>query len=376
MRIVSHILAALLVTLAAAREARACGGFFCNTPTPVDQTAEQIIFADENGKGATYVQIKFTGRADDFGWIVPVTQVPEKVETSDLAIFTELQQLTGPIFSMAASGRGASCSGGGCASETVAMADKGAVDPGVIELGGGTVGPYEWVAVTSTRADDLLKWLADRRYNVSDDAKDVVQAYLDEGAKFVALKLILTDGVDVSNLTPVKFTFPKFEPCVPLRLTRVSARPDMGVLVYVLGETRAQPERYSHVEVDFSQVVFDFTGPDGTNYRRLLGEAIDKAGGRAFTTEYAGKVSALLPKATGDATRRVLMSGRYLTRLYGVVSPEEMTIDPIFAFAEPGKLPDVANTHTVGTTALEGSVPGYVWPLLAGLTLRRRKARR
>lgn len=92
------LLAACLATTLAAREARACDGFFCNSPTPVDRTAEQIILATEGDKGATYVQLRFTGSAPDFGWIVPATPVPGKVETSDIAVFDELQQPTAPEF--------------------------------------------------------------------------------------------------------------------------------------------------------------------------------------------------------------------------------------------------------------------------------------
>jgi hypothetical protein len=362
-----------------ARDARACGGFFCNTPTPVDQTAEQIVFAEEDGKGTTYVQIRFQGRAPDFGWIVPVLQVPEKVETTDLALFTELQALTAPRFTLPRVSAGGGGCTSGCGAQLVPMADestRGGAAPDVTQLGGGTVGPYEWVAVTSPRADDLIEWLTAKAYNVSDDAREVVQAYLDEGAKFVALKLVMPETVDVSQLAPVKFTFPAFEPCVPLRLTRVSAVRDMGVLVYVLGAARALPTRYAHVEVDHAQVRFDFSGrsTDGTTYRTLLGEAIDRAGGRAFTTEYASPVSVLLPQATGIATRRLLTSARYVTRLFGVISPEEMTEDPLFEISAPGRLPDVTNVHELSDGALEGGFAPLV-ALAAAAATRRRRAR-
>ncbi|MFM2152401.1 MAG: hypothetical protein RL199_836 [Pseudomonadota bacterium] len=361
-----------MACLLAAREARACGGFFCNTPTPVDQTAEQIVFSQEGGKGVARVQIRFTGSAPDFGWIVPVRQAPEKVEVDDLSLFTELQRLTAPQFVLPQS---AASTGTGCdpsCGTMVAMSSdaKSSGEGGVDVLGTGTVGPYDWVAVRSTASTELLKWLSDRRYNVSSEAASIVQRYLDEGFLFVALKLV--PGADVSQLAPVKFTFPVFEPCVPLRLTAVSARPDMGVLVYVLAEHRATPERFAHVEVDFAKVRFSFDGTDPTNYRRLLGQVIDDAGGRGFTTEYAGRTSALLPQATGDATRRLLMGARYVTRLYGVLSADEMTADPLFPVDQDDDRGDVSNVHELGSDALSGASGFLPWTL-AALGLRRRR---
>jgi len=356
------------------REAGACGGFFCNSPTPVDQTAEQIVFAEEDGRGIAWVQIRFAGSAPDFGWIVPVRQAPEKVETDDIALFSELQQLTAPRFRIAPSIGGPSegCAPA-CGSE-VAMTDArsfaGEAAP-VDVFGGGTVGPYEWVALRSTTSEALLSWLTNRRYVVSPHARTLVQQYLDEGFLFVALKLV--PGAEVSQLAPVKFTFPVFEPCVPLRLTAVSARPDMGVLVYVVGEHRARPERFAEVDIDIKKVRFTFTSQDSTNYHHLLGESIDAAGGRGFITEFAGRTSSLLPQATGAASRRLLMHGRYLTRLYGVLSPDEMTADPLFLIDDDDDRGDVSNDHELGEKALASDGAGLIgWPL-AALGLRRRR---
>ena len=364
--------AALTVALAS-REARACGGFFCNAPTPVDQTAEQIVFSEEDGKGVTRVQIRFTGSAPDFGWIVPVRQAPEKVEVDDLALFTELQQLTAPQFVLPQAPTTSSGCDPSCGAVMATASDaKSAGEGGVDVLGSGTVGPYDWVALRSTASTELLQWLSDRRYNVSQDARTIVQRYLDEGFLFVALKLV--PGAEVSQLAPVKFTFPVFEPCVPLRLTAVSARPDMGVLVYVLADHRATPDRFANVDVDFAKVRFAFDGTDPTNYRRLLGRAIDAAGGRGFTTEFAGRTSNLLPKATGDGTRKLLMGARYVTRLYGVLSADEMTADPLFPVDEDDERGDVSNVHALGEEALSGAAGMMPWVVVA-LGLKRRRGR-
>ena len=54
----------------------ACGGFFCSA-TPVDQTAERIIFTvNDDGTITAYIQIRYTGEKDNFAWIIPVPAPP------------------------------------------------------------------------------------------------------------------------------------------------------------------------------------------------------------------------------------------------------------------------------------------------------------
>ena len=61
-----------LALSAASPRAEACGGFFCSA-SPIDQTAEHILFTINDDQTVTaYVQIKYVGDKDDFAWIVPV----------------------------------------------------------------------------------------------------------------------------------------------------------------------------------------------------------------------------------------------------------------------------------------------------------------
>lgn len=361
----------------------ACGGFFC-AQSPVDQTAEQIVFAKEGDKAATYIQVSYTGAASAFAWIVPVLHVPEKLEVSELGLFVELQTLTAPRFLPPASAGGSS-GGGGCACVD-ASAPLGSTvgvpppEPKVIVLDEQTVGPFETATVESDSADDLLDWLQSRDFDVSDDARDLVQAYLDEGAKFVALKLTPTAGVQ--DIRPIKLTFAEWEPCVPLRLTRIAVADQLPMMIWILGESRALPTTFGHAEVALGKVRFDGSDPTtGTNWRRLVNEAADGLGGRAFVTEFAGPTSALLPGATGFRTRELLKSAPYLTRLFTVISPDEMTADPFFRVTTADEaLPDVPNVHQLGPESLDatgaGAGAGAIGlSLLSAALLRRRRPR-
>src|SRR4029078_12776731 len=90
------------------REARACGGFFCNQPPPdgtlpIAQAAENVLFVMDKdpATGASrvvaHVQILYTGRATQFSWIVPVTAVPT-VDVGWDILFDRIEPATRPSF--------------------------------------------------------------------------------------------------------------------------------------------------------------------------------------------------------------------------------------------------------------------------------------
>ena len=55
-------LGALLVP----NRAVACGGFFCQATSPVNQAAERIIFAHDAGKVTAVIEIKYQGPSTSF----------------------------------------------------------------------------------------------------------------------------------------------------------------------------------------------------------------------------------------------------------------------------------------------------------------------
>src|SRR5215510_14844936 len=80
-------------------DAAACGGFFCGRQ-PVDQTAERILFEVGQGSVTMTTQISFNGKAADFAWILPLSEVPA---VESLAVFPQkalnaLDSNSGPNF--------------------------------------------------------------------------------------------------------------------------------------------------------------------------------------------------------------------------------------------------------------------------------------
>jgi len=72
-----------------------------------------------------------------------------------------------------------------------------------------------------------------------------------------------------------------------------------------------------------------------------MGQRADEFGGQAFITEYAAPTRELFVSDPylADLHERF----PYVTRLNTVISPEEMTVDPVFAYDPNAK--DVSNIH-------------------------------
>ncbi len=311
----------------------ACGGLFCQN-TPVDQLAERIIFTvNKNDTITAYVQINYTGEAHDFSWVVPVPSVP-KVDVAEIASFDELSNLTAPIFMPPLM---PSCAA--IPVPSMSMSDS-AGNGGVQVLASGTAGPYAYDVVTSSEPTELIMWLRKNKYRITEEMEPLVKAYTDEGLIFLAMKLQPNEGTQA--IQPVVMTYKGVHPMIPLRLTAVAANPNMNIITWILADKQAVPTNYAHPTVDNKNIRYSFGSSDGTNYLQVVDQTVDLYQGRAFITEYAGASEKLATTANDKLVKQLLADYPYVTRVFGRISPEEMTIDPTFKLEDA---PDVSNVH-------------------------------
>lgn len=279
--------------------ARACGGFFCdvvnNQPQPVDQTGENIVFAIDRQAGTVeaHIQIQYTGDPQKFAWIIPVTAVPDFSIGSE-QLFNNLLASTVPTYAFTFT---SDCEERerpqiGCA--TLALSDGGSFGTGdtsgVTTTDGGfevvkreIVGAFEIVVLSGGTSQEVYDWLSTNGYYQDMAALPIIEEYLKEKYYFAAAKLLHGAGTD--EIQPIVMTYAGDTPCVPLRLTRIAAVPDMGVRVFGLGEARYVPANYRHVEINDAAI--DWVNL-ADNYTDVVREAIDTPGadGRAFVTEF------------------------------------------------------------------------------------------
>jgi len=296
-----YVLGALAI---GAREAHACGGFFCNSPPPdgslpIAQAAENVLFVLDTDPvtGAhrveAHIQIAYTGPATSFSWIVPVTAVPT-VDVGWDILFDRIEPPTRPSFQVMRAIDG-KCQGGGSgigcggAAESGSKAGGGA-GPGestVDVLSRGSVGPFDYVVVRSEDGATLRTWLTDNGYFVSDDGAKIVDDYVATGHSFVAVRLKV--GQDTSAIRPIVLRMESPEACLPLKLTAIASTPNLRINVWVLAAARAIPINYAEIAVNLAKIDwFNF----GRNYDQLLQEAANEAQGNAFAVEYAQRSTA------------------------------------------------------------------------------------
>jgi hypothetical protein len=335
------VVVSMLTTLTTPPIASACGGFFC-TNSPVDQTAERIIFAvnKDDSTITAVVGISYTGTASEFSWVVPVPS-PPKLDVAETKSLDALSTATNLEFIVPK----APC--------PLPLAAAGG-DPGGGFLQTGQVGPFDYAIIKNEKTDEMIAWLRENGYQITKEMEPLIVVYVKEGMYFLAMKL--KRGADVLEIKPVVMTYNSTKPMIPLRLTAVAAVEDLQVVVWILGDAQYVPENYGHPKVDFGRMRNGFqpVQESGLTYTTLVTYKAEQKRfqeeykGLAFITEYAQPTTKLLstaPISEADKVDPIVMGllkkYPYITRLRAQMSPKEMTVDP--TFITDSKAPDVSN---------------------------------
>ncbi len=366
-----------LATAPLAQTALACGGCFSPPAPTLDQTvvqnAERVLFyRDEITKKSTvWVEVRYSGLAQDFGWVLPVPKVP-KVGVGSTAVFDALdakmrmryhfvydqpencrdpwQGCKQEMYPMAGSSNDFNSADASAGADSGGSVSGGG--PKVEVLAQGSTGPYDYQVVASNDANLLYTWLNTRGYAIPEKSKPIIDSHIKKGDKFVAVKL--SNGQGIKAIRPITLEMDDSEACVPLRLTSIAAAEDMQVVVTVAGPNRALVKNYLDVEPNPLRMALDpasagndlactdFATGKGyygqlckipNNFEQVAAAAIDEAAGRAFITESAmpgGSVGQLSPlqKITGkefaNATN-LFNLGTVLLSLQGVLPIDEGT---------------------------------------------------
>lgn len=297
-KLVTSIAAAgALASSLIAPPAQACGGFFCDNAQPINQAAERILFAvEDDGSVTATIQILYSGDADSFAWVLPVSGSPDVSVSSNLA-FARLQAATNPTYTLTTRVEG-TCSAGFLRSAGAETDFSGGVDAGasardaagppVTVVNEGSVGPYDFVVIsvdTTSEAitDTAVEWLHDNGYQIDEAGAARLEPYLSGGMNLLAFRL--TSGASTGSIRPVQINFGTGLASIPIRPTAVAAVEDMGVMVWVLGRYRAIPVNYMSLELN--EALINWLSPAGT-YNDVVIAAANQAGGQGFVTELAG----------------------------------------------------------------------------------------
>jgi hypothetical protein len=252
-----------------------------------------MAFATSAERTVLWDQFSYTGDPDDFSWVLPVLPGAYLEESTD-AWFEALEAVTTtnviapslPCLGGSASRGGFSCGGGDDSLESAGSdtsAGRGTVD-GVTVVHQGTVGPYETVTLGSTDGDALRKWLDAHGYVVPDGIDPVIDAYVDEGHDFIALRL--QPGKDVQQMTPVRVVTPGGPSQLPLRMVAAGIDDGVAITLFVIAEARHAMPDLPEMSVRWDDLGWNWLSST-SNYLTLRADALAENGGETYITSFA-----------------------------------------------------------------------------------------
>jgi len=289
--------ACALMGLARPEPVRACGGTFCDAGAPrsVNQSGENILFVEFEGRLEAHVQIRYQGDPTRFAWLVPLPEEPE-VTIGSQALFDTLLERSAPVYGLHTTR--VSCDGtvhqsestgcGGGDSPTGPSATGVATDQSqsgmMADPIGKTVGSFEVTFLHPRSIEEVTQWLADNAFQLPPGTEQGLAPYVEGGSVVAAVRLAPDAGVQ--EIHPIVFRFTGARASIPIQLTAVAATPDMRVRAFFLGQGRAVPSNYRHVTLNEARLSWPGFTP---SYENAVARAVDETGdGLGFVTEYAG----------------------------------------------------------------------------------------
>jgi hypothetical protein len=240
--------------------------------------------------------IRFTGSPADFAWVLPVTP-GSTLEASTDDFFNALEAWTSERIDSPAlqcnnpraqgcavsplAGCGSDSSGGTSDSSSGV---EGAETHQVTVVADKTVGPYEAVTLHSTDGAALYDWLQKHGFHVPDGIGPVIDAYVSEGADFIALRLLPSEGI--SAMRPVRVITPGGNPVLPLRMVKAGVGASVPITLWIFAEQRATLTDFPEVFIDWSHLTWDWSAKT-SNYPDLLAAALAQNKGKSLVTTFA-----------------------------------------------------------------------------------------
>lgn len=219
----------------------------------INEPTQKAIIVYDAGREDLILQVKYEGPTDEFGWLVPVPNLPE-VKLGSMKCFYELSQYTQRLWDRPFFGGGQHH---GFTMGLMAADSLEYTEPPVRVIKIKTVGAYK-IAVLSTKdATALEHWLDVNKFYFPAEKKDVIDFYVKQQFYFVAVKIDTSKSsgfkllaprqagnelggnyqayleLASGELNPLQISFASDRCMFPLKISSVNGKPS-EVQVYVL----------------------------------------------------------------------------------------------------------------------------------------------
>lgn len=214
----------------------------------INEPTQKAIIVYDAGREDLILQVKYEGPTDEFGWLVPVPNLPE-VKLGSMKCFYELSQFTQQLWPPVSQNRGDQLP------IPSSLGQEREPPVKVIEIK--TVGAYE-IAILSTKDTGALgKWLDANGFYFPTGQTDVIDAYVKQQYYFVAARINTSRSSSFEllsprqagkkpagnysahlklasgELSPLQISFASDHCVFPLKISSVNGKPS-EVQVYVL----------------------------------------------------------------------------------------------------------------------------------------------
>jgi hypothetical protein len=272
-------------------DAAACGGCFVPPDEDTQVTGHRMLVSISNTSTTLWDQIDYSGKATEFSWILPIKGQVEIGLSSDV-LFAQLGSLSAPsvlapplncpptpaCWAWGGEDNGAGTSGGA----------GGASGGGVQVIAQQVVGPYDTVQLSSQDPGALKNWLIANKYNIPLDVAPVIDAYVNEGFDFLALKLI--PNADVKSMRPVRITAPGASLALPLRMVAAGTGAITPITLFLVAEGRYEPTNFPWFTIGQQDIVWNWDTAD-SNYTKLKDDGFKLAQNGNWLVQHAKPLS-------------------------------------------------------------------------------------
>ncbi|MFG2088948.1 MULTISPECIES: DUF2330 domain-containing protein [unclassified Spirillospora] len=252
-----------------AQPAWACGCGAMISDSPVRVSAETSIVRYDASARTEEIVMRLSAESaeKDAAWLLP-TPSEATVRLGERGWFKELDALTEPRvvtrriwFPDLGSGDGAG-----------SLAGSGGDGGGVEVLGERDLGPFRVATLDADDPDALAGWLARNGYRLRSDLEKALGPYVEQGWKYVAVKLRAGAGTLTGELDPLRVSFASDELVYPMRLSGL-AENTQRLHLYVLGEHRVRQTTGARMRLAFAGEVTP-RQVDSPELRAFLGEGL------------------------------------------------------------------------------------------------------
>ena len=212
--------AGLAALMLVASEASADGAFVWNKGADLYEPSQKAIILHHKDVEDLILQVKYSGVARDFCWIVPLPAVPE-ISAVERDVFSEISLYT---------------------QQRWKWGYRSAGEPKVEVIARKKVGVYDTAVLRASDPGELQRWLVKAGYAFPESGKHLLAHYARRKWVFVALRIHpeeLTSEVAAKlhkgTIQPVLFTFKSGHIVYPLYISSMNAG-ETEVLLYVLAD--------------------------------------------------------------------------------------------------------------------------------------------